>query len=85
LKETRQTTRTRFASRRRWRLLALSAAIAVFWLGNGSPTLEKRPVVTEEVSVGKQKMQDTQQVSGTMRREEARIEGTGEVDLERRH
>jgi uncharacterized protein (TIGR02271 family) len=47
-------------------------------------SVEKRPVVTEEISVGKQKVQDTQQVSGTVRREEARIEGTGDVDVERR-
>ena len=47
-------------------------------------SVEKRPVVTEEVSVGKQKVQDTQQVSGTVRREEARIEGAGDVDVERR-
>jgi uncharacterized protein (TIGR02271 family) len=46
-------------------------------------SVEKRPVVTEEISVGKQKVQDTKQVSGTVRREEARIEGTGEVDVER--
>jgi uncharacterized protein (TIGR02271 family) len=47
-------------------------------------SVEKRPVVTEEISVGKQKVQDTQQVSGTVRREEARVEGTGDVDVERR-
>ena len=41
-------------------------------------------MVTEEISVAKQKVQDTQQVSGTVRREQARIEGTGDVDVERR-
>ena len=45
--------------------------------------VEKRPVVTEEISVGKQAVQETQQVSGTVRREEARIEGEGEVEVER--
>jgi uncharacterized protein (TIGR02271 family) len=47
-------------------------------------SVEKRPVVTEEISVGKQVVQETQQVSGTVRREEARIEGEGNVDVERR-
>jgi uncharacterized protein (TIGR02271 family) len=47
-------------------------------------SVEKRPVVTEEIRVGKRKAQETQQVSGTVRREEARIEGTGDVDVERR-
>ena len=47
-------------------------------------SVDKRPVVTEEISVGKQKVQGTQQVYGTVRREEARIEGTGDVDVERR-
>jgi uncharacterized protein (TIGR02271 family) len=47
-------------------------------------SVEKRPVVTEEVSVGKQKVQEKQRVSGTVRREEARVEGAGEVDVERR-
>ena len=47
-------------------------------------SVEKRPVVTEEISVGKQTVQETQQVSGTVRREEARIEAEGDVDVERR-
>jgi stress response protein YsnF len=46
-------------------------------------SVEKRPVLNVELSVGKQKMQDTQQGSVTVRREEARIEGTGEVTLRR--
>ena len=46
--------------------------------------VEKRPVVTEEIELGKRRVQDTQQVSGTVRREEARIEGEGDVDVERR-
>ncbi len=48
----------------------------------------KRPVVTEEISVGKQQVQEKRQVSGTVRREEARIEGEGDVksdlDVERK-
>jgi uncharacterized protein (TIGR02271 family) len=47
-------------------------------------SVEKRPVVTEEISVGKQQVQEKKQVSGTVRREEARIEGQGDVDVERR-
>jgi uncharacterized protein (TIGR02271 family) len=42
-------------------------------------SLEKRAVVYEEVEVGKQHVQETQQVSGTVRREEARIEREGNV------
>ena len=45
-------------------------------------TVEKRPVVTEEIRVGKQEVQDTEQVSGTVRREEARIEREGDVTTE---
>jgi len=40
-------------------------------------TLEKQPVVYEEVEVNKRPVQETQQVSGTVRREEARIEQEG--------
>jgi hypothetical protein len=43
--------------------------------------LEKRPVVYEEVSVGTREVQDTQRVSGTVRREEARIEQEGDVNV----
>ena len=43
-------------------------------------SVEKRPVVTEEISIGKQQVQEKQQVSGTVRREEARIEGEGDVE-----
>jgi len=42
--------------------------------------VQKRPVVTEEVSIGKRAVQDTEQVSGTVRREEARIEREGNID-----
>ncbi|MCA1647612.1 MAG: YsnF/AvaK domain-containing protein [Chloroflexi bacterium] len=43
-------------------------------------SVEKRAVVTEEIGVGKRTVQDTKQVTGTVRREEARIEGEGNVD-----
>jgi len=43
--------------------------------------LEKRPVVYEEVSVGTREVQGTQQVSGTVRREEARVEQEGDVNV----
>jgi uncharacterized protein (TIGR02271 family) len=41
--------------------------------------LEKRPVVYEEVALGTREVQDTQHVSGTVRREEAHIENQGNV------
>jgi uncharacterized protein (TIGR02271 family) len=44
-------------------------------------SVEKRAVVTEEISVGKQQIEETQHVSDTVRREEARIEHEGDVDL----
>ena len=44
--------------------------------------LEKRPVVYEEVGVGKREVEETHEVSGTVRREEARIEQDGDVDLD---
>jgi len=42
-------------------------------------TIEKRPVVREEVRVGKRQVTGTKQVSGTVKREEARIERQGDV------
>ena len=45
-------------------------------------TLEKRPVVYEEVNVGTREVTDTRQVSGTVRREEARIARDGEVEVD---
>lgn len=45
-------------------------------------TLEKKAVVYEEVGIGKRSVQETQQVSGTVRREEAVIEKEGTVKLE---
>jgi len=41
----------------------------------------KTPVVKEEVTVGKRKVQDTQKVSGEVRREELRVEEEGDVDV----
>ena len=43
--------------------------------------VEKTPVVYEEVGVGKREVTETQQVSETVRREEARIEHEGEVNV----
>lgn len=44
-------------------------------------TIEKRPVVREEVTIGKHTVQDTEQVSGTVRREEAHLEEHGDVHV----
>jgi uncharacterized protein (TIGR02271 family) len=46
-------------------------------------SVEKRPVVSEEISVGKRGVQETEEVSGTVRREEARVEQEGDVRVER--
>jgi uncharacterized protein (TIGR02271 family) len=43
--------------------------------------VEKRPVVYEEVGVGKREVTETQSVSETVRREEARIEREGDVNV----
>jgi uncharacterized protein (TIGR02271 family) len=43
--------------------------------------VEKQPVVYEEVGVGKRQVTDTQSVSDTVRREEARIEREGDVNV----
>jgi uncharacterized protein (TIGR02271 family) len=45
--------------------------------------LQKQAVVKEELVVGKQVEQETQSVSETVRREEARIEPAGEVNIHR--
>jgi uncharacterized protein (TIGR02271 family) len=45
-------------------------------------TVEKQPVVREEVALGKRQVQDTQQVSDTVRREEARVEQAGDVNIQ---
>lgn len=44
-------------------------------------TVEKQPVVREEVSLGKRPVQETKQVSDTVRREEAHVEREGDVDI----
>jgi uncharacterized protein (TIGR02271 family) len=41
--------------------------------------VEKTPVVREEVTLKKREVHDTERVSDTVRREEARIEETGDV------
>jgi uncharacterized protein (TIGR02271 family) len=41
--------------------------------------VSKEQVVNEELTVGKRKVQDTEQVQDTVRREEARVETTGDV------
>jgi len=41
----------------------------------------KRPVVTEEVKVGKRTVQDTEQVSGQVRKEQVRVEQEGDVNV----
>jgi uncharacterized protein (TIGR02271 family) len=44
-------------------------------------TVTRQPVVTEEVRVGRRVVRDTQQVETNIRREEARIEKEGDVDV----
>jgi uncharacterized protein (TIGR02271 family) len=44
--------------------------------------VEKTPVVREEVTLRKQQVHDTERVSDTVRREEARIERTGDAHLQ---
>jgi len=43
--------------------------------------VEKRAVVYEEVGVGKREVQDSQHVSGTVCREEARVENEANVSV----
>jgi len=43
--------------------------------------VDKETVVTGEVSVGKRKVTDTEQVSGTVRKEKVRIEKEGDVEV----
>ncbi len=45
-------------------------------------SVDKRAVVTEEINVGKRQFQETEQVSGTVRREEARIREEGDLNVE---
>jgi len=46
--------------------------------------VSKETVVTEEVKVGKQTVQDTERVSGQVRKEEVKVEQTGDVDVKTR-
>jgi len=46
--------------------------------------VEKEPVVKEEVRVSKRKVQDTKTVSGTVRKERARVESEGDVTVQNR-
>ena len=45
-------------------------------------TVEKQPYVREEVAMGKRPVQETKQVSDTVRREEAHVERAGDVDVQ---
>jgi len=45
-------------------------------------SVQKQPVVREEIALGKRQVQDTQQVSETVRRDEARIERKGDVNIQ---
>ncbi len=47
-------------------------------------TVEKQPVEREEVSFGKRPVQETQRVTDTVQREEARIEQVGDVNVQER-
>ena len=44
-------------------------------------SVEKKPVVKEEVTVGKRTVQDTERVAGEVRKEEVRVEREGDVDV----
>ena len=46
--------------------------------------VEKKPVVTEEVRVGKRKVQDTELVSEDVRHEELRLDKDGDVEIDTR-
>jgi len=43
--------------------------------------LEKTPVVTEEVHVGKRQVHDTERVEGNVRKEEIKVQRKGDVDI----
>jgi len=47
--------------------------------------VQKEAVVKEEVSVGKRKVTDTEKVSGTVRKEEIKVEEKGEVEVHDRN
>lgn len=44
-------------------------------------SVEKKPVVKEEVTVGKRAVQHTERVAGEVRKEEVRVEREGDVDV----
>jgi uncharacterized protein (TIGR02271 family) len=46
--------------------------------------VEKRPVVREEIAVGKRRVQDTRHVEADVRKERARVEQEGKVNLRNR-
>ncbi|HEV2126764.1 MAG TPA: YsnF/AvaK domain-containing protein [Chloroflexota bacterium] len=46
--------------------------------------VEKRTVVTEEIEIGKRRVQQTERVSDTVRKEVAEIETEGDVEVDRR-
>ncbi|MBV8384760.1 MAG: DUF2382 domain-containing protein, partial [Planctomycetaceae bacterium] len=43
--------------------------------------VEKKPVIKEEVTVGKRVVQDAERVGGEVRKEEVRVEREGDVDV----
>ena len=45
-------------------------------------TVEKQPYVREEVAMGKRPVQETKQVSDTVRREEAHVERAGDINVQ---
>jgi uncharacterized protein (TIGR02271 family) len=47
--------------------------------------VEKEAVVTEEVSVGKRKVQDTEHVTGTVRKEQLKVEEKGDVNVRQKN
>lgn len=47
-------------------------------------TVGKEAVVTEEVKIGKRTVKDTERVTGQVRKEEVKIESTGDVDVKNR-
>jgi uncharacterized protein (TIGR02271 family) len=48
-------------------------------------TVEKQPIVREEVILGKRQVQENKQVADSIRREDARVEQTGNVHIQNRN
>jgi uncharacterized protein (TIGR02271 family) len=46
--------------------------------------VEKRPVVKEEVTVGKKKVQESRQVNEQVKHEELKVDRQGDVNRERK-